>query len=183
MQVTDPERPSDEVWPVDVDLGAGWWERGTDFLGPWSEAHAAIEAFDRAVRDAGLDWTDFRVVASTDACGAAVVRGRMSAAIVRELARLVRRGAGLPAVAEKSGVRGARFLGPRGEGEAAMAMLHRALEEAGVVGSDLRTVASAGAAGRGILRGWGSAAFVREVARLIRVAAGLPADETGVSGR
>ena len=168
---------------MDADLGAGWWERGTDFLGPWSEAHAAVDAFHRAVRDAGLDWTEFRVVASTDACGAAVVRGRMSAGIVRELARLVRRGAGLPAEVETLGALGAGSLGPRAEGDAAMAVLHRALKDAGVDGTGLRTVASAGAAGRGILRGWGTAAFVRDVARLIRVAAGLPADETEASGR
>src|SRR5690242_5615699 len=73
------------------------WVRGVDYVSQWAEADSAITTFYRALDAAGVKADDVHFVASTNDDGAAVVRGCSSAASLRELARLIRLGAGLPA--------------------------------------------------------------------------------------
>lgn len=72
------------------------WVRGVDYVSQWAEADAAVAEFYRALEAAGVKVEDIRLTASTDGEGVGVVRGCSSAASLREVARLVLRGAGVP---------------------------------------------------------------------------------------
>jgi hypothetical protein len=68
---------------------------GTNYLRHWADADMAVKMFFNALEEAGVSEAGLKLTASTDACGAGVVRGFFSTEKLSEITRLLRLGAGL----------------------------------------------------------------------------------------
>ncbi|MBU3863990.1 hypothetical protein KN815_07820 [Streptomyces sp. 4503] len=73
-----------------VDLEAGIWVRGVDYLSGWRDAREAATELGDALRLVGVDSAGLRLRAASGADGAGVVRLELSAGSAREVAMLAR---------------------------------------------------------------------------------------------
>lgn len=85
-----------EEWRDGEESGSLAWVPGTDYLRHWADADMAVKMFFNALEEARVSEAGVKLTASTDACGAGVVRGVFSTELLSEITRLLRLGAGLP---------------------------------------------------------------------------------------